>query len=65
MNIKDGLRIIFCNPETRILWNKKLRGKDFMLEFGENSGADSSQWVEVYYVGEKTQYTLITTMDIG
>lgn len=64
MNIRDGLRKILCNSETGILWNKKLQGKDFKLEFEEHSGADCSQWIEIYYVG-KTQYALRNTLSIG
>ena len=63
MNIRDALKTILCNSETGILWNKKLQGKDFSLEFGERSGSDCSQWIEIYYIG-KTQYRLGTRLPI-
>lgn len=63
MNIREAMEIILCNPETGVLWDKKIKGKDFILEFSENSGANCSQWIEVYFVGETT-YCLSPTIPV-
>ena len=63
MNIREAMEIILCNPETGVLWDKKIKGKDFILKFGENSSADCSQWIEVYFVG-KTTYRLASTIPV-
>ena len=63
MNMKEAMETILCNPNTGVLWNKKIKGKDFILEFGENSGSDCSQWIEVYFVG-KTAYRLSPTIPV-
>lgn len=31
MKIKEAMEIILCNPETGVLWGKKIKGKRFHI----------------------------------
>lgn len=58
MNIRDALKVVCCNSETGVLWEKVLKGRNFELSFSEYSAPDSSIWVRVFIKTETTSYFL-------